>query len=74
MVCVPQGGEYLAGYVSFEATNNLSLAHPLGGAVAHICLGSFVMTQPDDYNGGDAVTRRKRLESEYGGRSNGSPA
>ena len=54
LVYVPQVGEYLAGDVAFEATDHLSLAHPLGGAAAHVGPGSFVMTQPDDY---DAVER-----------------
>ena len=50
LVDVPQGGEYLAGDVAFEAADHLFLAHPLGGATAHVCPGSFVMTQPDDYD------------------------
>ena len=54
VVCVPKGGEYLASDVSFEATNDLSLAHPLGSGAAHVCPGSFVMTQSDYY---DAVER-----------------
>ncbi len=58
LVYVPQGGEYLAGDVAVEATDHLFLAHPLGGATAHICLGPFIMTQPDDY---DAVECRVGL-------------
>ena len=55
MVGVPEGGEYLAGDVAFEAADNFILAHPLGGASAHICPGSLIMTQSDDY---DAVEHR----------------
>ena len=58
VVCVPQGGKDLAGDVSFEATDDLCLAHSVGGTTAHVCPGSFVMTQSDDY---DAVESRVGL-------------
>ena len=55
MVRVPQGGKHLAGEAAFEATDHLGLAHAFGSAAAHVCLGSFVVTQSDDY---DAMERR----------------
>ena len=49
-----QGGENLASDVSFEATDDLSLAHSLCGVTAHVCPGTAVIKKPDD---NDAIER-----------------
>ena len=40
----------LASDIAFEAANHLSLAHSLGGATTHVCLGPLIMTKSDDNN------------------------
>ena len=58
LIDLPQGGEYLAGDIAFEAADHIFLAHPIGDATAHVCPGSFVMTQSDDH---DSMQRRVGL-------------
>ena len=36
--------------IAFEAADHLSLAHSLGGATTHVCLGPLIMTKSDDNN------------------------
>ena len=42
-----KGCENLASDISFEAADNLGLAHSFPGAALHVCLGPILMTKPD---------------------------
>ncbi len=39
--------ENFASDISFEAADNLGLAHSFPGAASHVCLGPVVITKPD---------------------------
>jgi hypothetical protein len=42
-----KGCEDFASDISFQASDDLGLAHSFPGATLHICLGSVVITKPD---------------------------
>src|SRR5260370_39083607 len=50
-------GEHLASDVAFQASDDLQLGMPLGGALCHVRLGSRIGPEPSD---GDDVQRAVR--------------
>ena len=56
--------------IGFEAADNLNLAHPLGGAPPHLCLGPFTLTKSDDNYAmescvGLTVVRHGRADADW---------
>ena len=52
---VLEGREDFASDIAFEAADHLSLAHSLGGAPPHVCVGPAIMAE-SDHN--DAIESR----------------
>ena len=52
---VLEGREDFASDIAFEAADHLSLAHSLGGATTHVCVGPAIMAESDD---NDAIESR----------------